>query len=60
MAYLEDSAETNLITKTQMTRAREVDFVQRFTHNALNKLIEENQASIDSLKEILLKKVIRE
>ena len=33
-------AETNVITTSQMTKAREVDFVQRFTHASLNKLIE--------------------
>lgn len=32
--------ETNLITKSQMAKVREVDFVQRFTHNSLAKLIE--------------------
>lgn len=34
------TAETNVITTQQMARAREVDFVMRFTHNALAKLIE--------------------
>ena len=33
-------AETNLIGKDQMTKVREVDFVQRFTHNGLKKLLE--------------------
>ena len=33
-------AETNLIKAAQMSKAREVDFVARFTHNSLNKLIE--------------------
>lgn len=33
-------AETNVITTQQMARIREVDFVQRFTHNSLAKLIE--------------------
>lgn len=33
-------AESNLITATQMTKAREVDFVTRFAHNSLAKLIE--------------------
>jgi len=33
-------AETNLIKAAQMTKAREVDFVNRFTHNSLQKLIE--------------------
>ena len=32
--------ETNVITTQQMTKAREVDFVLRFTHNSLDKLIE--------------------
>lgn len=32
--------ETNLITKTQMTKVREVDFVQQFTHASIAKLIE--------------------
>ena len=34
------TAETNLITKTQMAKVREVDFVNQFTHNSLAKLIE--------------------
>jgi len=33
-------AEQNVITTQQMTKAREVDFVLRFTHNSLDKLIE--------------------
>ena len=33
-------AETNLITKSQMSKVREVDFVQRFAHGSLAKLIE--------------------
>ena len=33
-------AETNLITKSQMSKVREVDFVQRFAHGSLKKLIE--------------------
>ena len=33
-------AEDNLITATNMTKAREVDFVTRFAHNSLAKLIE--------------------
>ena len=33
-------AESNLITKDQMTRVREVDFVERFAHNGLKKLME--------------------
>lgn len=35
-----NEAETNVITTQQMARAREVDFVQRFTHGSLDKLIE--------------------
>lgn len=34
------AAETNLTTKTQMAKVREVDFVSQFTHNSLNKLME--------------------
>ena len=34
------TAETNLIKAAQMSKAREVDFVNRFTHNSLQKLIE--------------------
>lgn len=34
------AAETNLITKNQMAKVREVDFVSQFTHNNLNKFIE--------------------
>ena len=34
------TAETNLITTQQMTKAREVDFALRFTGSALDKLIE--------------------
>ena len=34
------AAETNLITKNQMAKVREIDFVQQFTHNSLAKLIE--------------------
>lgn len=34
------SAETNLITQAQMAKAREVDFVYKFTHTSLAKLIE--------------------
>lgn len=33
-------AETNLIGKSQMSKVREVDFVQRFAHNSLKKLVE--------------------
>lgn len=40
MANVTDSAETRLITKTQMSKVREVDFVQQFTHGSLKKLIE--------------------
>ena len=34
------AAETNVITTTQMKKAREIDFVQRFTHDSLDKLTE--------------------
>ena len=34
------AAETNLITKNQMAKVREIDFVQQFTHNSLAKLLE--------------------
>ena len=34
------AAETNLITKQQMAKVREIDFVQQFTHNSLGKLLE--------------------
>ena len=40
MANLTDSAENNLITTSQMSKVREVDFVAQFTHNSLAKLIE--------------------
>lgn len=40
MANLTDGAETRLITKTQMARVREVDFISQFTHNSLDKLVE--------------------
>lgn len=33
-------AETNLIKANKLKRVREVDFVQQFTHNSLDKLIE--------------------
>lgn len=33
-------AESNLITVDQMAKVREVDFVQRFAHNGLKKLLE--------------------
>ena len=34
------TAESNLVTKSQMARAREIDFVQQFAHKSLAKLIE--------------------
>lgn len=34
------AAETNVITTSQMAKAREVDFVTKFTHGSLQKLIE--------------------
>ena len=34
------AAETNLITKNQMAKVREIDFVQQFTHGSLGKLLE--------------------
>lgn len=34
------TAETNLVTAAKMKRVREVDFVQQFAHNSLDKLIE--------------------
>lgn len=34
------ASETNLITKSQMAKVREIDFVQQFTHNSLAKLME--------------------
>ena len=40
MANVTTSAETNLITATQMKRAREIDFNERFTHDGLQKLFE--------------------
>lgn len=40
MANVVTTAEEKLITKDQMARVREVDFVNMFTHNNLNKLIE--------------------
>ena len=40
MANVVTTAETNLITQSQMARAREVDLVYQFTHNSLAKLIE--------------------
>lgn len=35
-----DAAETNITGKSQMARVREIDFVQRFAHNSLKKLVE--------------------
>ena len=35
-----NAAEANLVTKTQMAKVREVDFVNQFSHNALSKLLE--------------------
>jgi len=35
-----NAAETNLVKAANMARAREVDFVNQFTHNNLSKLIE--------------------
>lgn len=40
MANVVTTAETNLITSDKMKRVREVDFVQQFTHNSLDKLME--------------------
>lgn len=40
MANVVTTAETNLITQTQMAKVREVDFVHQFTHNSLAKLVE--------------------
>lgn len=34
------TAETNLVTAAKMAKAREVDFVNLFSHNSLNKLVE--------------------
>lgn len=34
------AAETNVITADQMKKAREIDFVQRFAHDSLDKLME--------------------
>jgi hypothetical protein len=34
------AAENNLITRAQMAKVREIDFVQQFTHNSLGKLLE--------------------
>lgn len=35
-----DGAESNLVTKSRMAKVREVDFVERFTHNMLRKLMD--------------------
>lgn len=40
MANVVTTAETNLIKAAQMAKVREVDFVNLFTHNSLNKLLE--------------------
>ena len=40
MANVVTTAETNLVTQTQMAKVREVDFVNLFTHASLDKLIE--------------------
>lgn len=40
MANVTTSAETNVITTTQMQKVREVDFTRRFTGSILRKLIE--------------------
>lgn len=34
------ASEFNLITKNEMAKVREIDFVQQFTHNSLGKLLE--------------------
>ena len=34
------AAETNVITTAQMKKSREIDFVQRFTHDSLDKQTE--------------------
>lgn len=39
-ANVTTAAETNLVKATHMKKVREVDFVQRFAHNSLAKLIE--------------------
>lgn len=39
-ANVTNAAETNLSKAADLKRVREVDFVQQFTHNSLNKLIE--------------------
>ena len=40
MANVTTTAETNLVKAQQMAKVREVDFVNQFTHNSLNKLLE--------------------
>ena len=40
MANVTTSAETNVIKAAQMAKVREVDFVERFAHNILPKLME--------------------
>ena len=40
MANVVTTAETNLVKATHMAKVREVDFVNRFTHTSLAKLIE--------------------
>lgn len=40
MANVVTTAETNLVTAAKMAKAREVDFVNLFSHNSLSKLIE--------------------
>jgi len=40
MANVETTAESNLITSSQMTKVREIDFVNKFTGSVLKKLLE--------------------
>lgn len=40
MSYVETTAETNVITTQQMVKAREIDFVTRFSEFSLRKLTE--------------------
>lgn len=40
MATVNTSSETNLITQDKMKKVREIDFVRRFQHNSLAKLLE--------------------
>lgn len=40
MANVVTTAETNLVKAAQMAKAREIDFVNLFTHNSLSKLLE--------------------